>query len=50
MSIKGHDSGTGTAFPPVGDWNLPAANFISTDVTGMLPVITYPRPDIETSI
>ncbi len=30
-------------------WQLPAANYVSTAVTGMLPVITYPRPDAETS-
>lgn len=28
-------------------WQLPAANFVSTDVTGMLPVIVGPRPDVE---
>ncbi|MCP4260652.1 MAG: hypothetical protein GY774_24470 [Planctomycetes bacterium] len=30
-------------------WQLPAANYVSTAVTGMLPVITYPEVDTETN-
>ena len=33
--------GSGAAFP------LPAGHFVSTAITGMLPTIVFPRPDLE---
>ena len=58
MSIKFVQGGTPNPAPPppddpdpplVEDWNLPAGHFVSTDVTGMAPVITFPRPEASSN-